>query len=96
MVTLKNGSNVENSIVSTTMSALRVMMGGDLPSQLAVIELVEYLRAGQKIEEESMKLLVECGLIKTDGRVHEDIKNIVLSAAHGEGISIEILSPYAE
>lgn len=97
MKQLKNGGEAPASAVWTTMISLKDMMtGGGIPSILAVVDLAEYCRNGKEITGRSRDLLVQRGLMKDDGRVHDIVRDVILSAGQGEGLTFSLGSPYAE
>lgn len=96
MVKLKNGGEAPESAIRTTMVSLQTMMKEDISSMLAVVDLAEHCREGTEVTGKSRELLVNIGLMESDGRVHDAVRDIVLSASEGEGLSFRLSSPYAE
>lgn len=95
MLKLKNGSEAPKSAVDVIMLSLRTMLTSDIPSMLAVVDLVEYCRHGTEITGKSLKILKAYGLVENDGRVHDVTRDVVLSSAMGESYQMAFGSPYA-
>jgi len=96
MVKLKNGGEAPWSAIKTTMINLEVMMTGGIPTMLAAVDLAEHCREGVEVTGRSRELLEGYGLMQSDGRVHSIVRDVVLSAAEGEGLTFGFTSPYAE
>jgi len=93
-VTLKNGTEEAMPLVTVTMFSLQDL---GKKSPLAVYELVMLCR-DREHKIFSLRLADDLkgrSLIQLDGRVHASIKNIVLSAATGDGLDMVIGSPLA-
>lgn len=97
-VTLKNGTIEDRGLVIATMMSIRGLMGSSgLEGLLLVADLVSICRKDPTYQPygDNEKKLKELSLINSDGSVHESIRNIVLSAANGEGLEMSITSPLA-
>ena len=93
--TLKNGTTETTALVAVTMMSVNRLM--DEGKAVVVFELVEMCRDrhhepwGDTGEE-----LKSLGLVSESGgewHIHESIRNIVLSAAIGEGLDMKIGNP---
>ena len=91
MLTLKNGAEEPKPLVlSVTMSLQKIFE--DNP--IVAYELVTMCReAGHKFFGDSEEVLKAWGLVQPDGKVHESIRNIVLSAVQGDGLNMVLGSP---
>jgi hypothetical protein len=94
-VKLKNGSTESRLLVNATMLTLKGM-SDTLPGVLAFCDLVAYCRKNRVPTSNSTNMLVESELMRPDGTVHESIRNVVLSAAQGEGMELSLVSPVME
>lgn len=92
---LKNGSEEVESLVTVTMIALKSLLN---TNPMVLYELNEKCKNSErKFFNQAMELaLRDLALIGVDGKVHNSIKNIVLSAIIGEGISLALVSPIAD
>jgi len=93
MTTLKNGTEEAEPLVTITMMCLRDLMGSD---PLAVYELVMLARdRNHELFGNARQRLEARSLVQHDGRMHDSIRNIVLSAASGDGLDMVLQSPVA-
>jgi hypothetical protein len=93
-VILKNGIEEAKPLVQVTMMSLRSLLQ-DKP--IVFYELVMKCRDGNHQffgrSEDDLKAL---SLVQSDGSVHDSIRNIVLSAATGEGLEMVLGSPVSQ
>lgn len=90
-VRLRNGSEEAEPAVVAIMVSLRQLMN-DNP--IALFELVEVSKnASHKPFGNTGEVLKRLSLMEPDGRIHDTIRNIVLSAAEGEGLNLHLVSP---
>ncbi len=100
-VNLKNGANELKPLVLTVMVVLRKMLeiGGGVTGAILFYELVEICKnpdhkpfgnTGDDLKK--LTLLSETG---GKYRVHDSIRNIVLSAAEGTDLDLHLVSPFA-
>jgi hypothetical protein len=90
-VTLKNGSEEVQPLVTATMLSLRSLVQ-DKP--IVFYELVMKCRdRNHRFFGSSGQTLTDLGLVEADGGIHESIRNIVLSATEGEGLEMTLGSP---
>ena len=92
---LKNGSEEALPLVIVVMRTLTTMMENGMDC-IAVYELVEKCKDDKHMlfgnAEEKLKALA---LIEQSGHIHDSVRNIVLSAAEGEGLNMGIGNPVA-
>lgn len=82
---LKNGAEEATPLVAVTMMALRELIKLPIP----FYELVMICRdRNHKLWSNTASILQERNLLDETGRVHDSIRNIVLSAVSGEGIDM--------
>jgi hypothetical protein len=92
MSLLKIGKSVPKPVAMTTMVALRQIAEND---PLAFYELVELCKdSNHQIWGDTDKLK-GLSLLQSDGRVRDDVKEVILSAAEGEGMELSLGSPFA-
>ena len=92
---LKNGSEEAEPLVKVTMMSLNQLMQG-LPGAIDAYELVEKCKdPDHKMFGDSEKHLIDAGLMEGPGRIHDSIRNVVLSAAVGDGLELHFESPIA-
>ncbi|NLH78692.1 MAG: hypothetical protein GX465_16820 [Acidobacteria bacterium] len=92
---LKNGSEEAEPLVKVTMMSLNQLMQG-LPGAIDAYELVEKCKdPAHEMFGDSEKHLIDAGLMEGPGRIHDSVKNVVLSAASGEGLELHFESPIA-
>jgi hypothetical protein len=89
---LKNGSEETESAVKITMLSLKWFMEQPFGA-ITVYELVQLCRGPHELFGNHGDKLKEAGLLQDDGSVHETIRNIVLSAADGEGLELQLVNP---
>lgn len=93
-VTLKNGSEEANVLVTVTMMSLRRLMK---EKPIIFYELVMKCRdSNHQFFGKDCQDLERLNLVQPDGRVHDSIRNIVLSAAIGDGLEMRLGSPIKE
>lgn len=96
LVDLKNGAKEANVLVASTMTSLNGLMKGGFGGLTQLYDLVMVCRDPKyKIGERNLKALQDLALLESDGQPHSSIKNIVLSAATGEGMELKLSSPLA-
>lgn len=96
-VKLKNGSEEEQPFVTFVMTSINGLVEQGLPGLLALYDLVEVCKDNDYRPQASyLRKLQDLGLLNEDGTVHNSIRNIVLSAVHGEGRDRSIGSPLAD
>jgi len=87
---LKNGSEEAEPLVKVTMMSLRNLMETNL---IAFYELVCLCRDGKhQLFGNTGEVLGKFSLV-SNGQVHDSIRNIVLSAAEGEGLDMRLTNP---
>ena len=99
-VNLKNGSSEVKPLVAATMHSLNAVLEGSgdaLNGMLAFYELVQKCKnpSHEIWSDAQSTLLMSLSLIDANGDVHSSIKNVVLSAAQGDGLELSLGSPYA-
>jgi len=86
--TLKNGAVEAKALVEITMLSLM---------KLGPIELYELVQICRRSDHppwgDTIDTLKSWQLVGQDGVVHDSIKNIVLSAAEGDGLDLRLGSP---
>ena len=81
-MTLKNGSEVEKSIVQGTMIALEELL---VEEPIAFAEFVKLCRnKSHELFGSTPRRLKERGLLGPDGKVDERVQNVVVSAVQGD------------
>ena len=92
MVRLKNGAEEHSGIVGNTLLKLQDLMRKG--NEALVYTLVQLCNdPEQELWYISFDKLKALCLIGADGKVHESIKNVVLSAVVGEGMDLSIGDP---
>jgi len=90
---LKNGSEEVEPLVTTTMMALETLI---VEEPLAFYDLVAKSRdKNRTFFGNGEKILEERALI-SNGIIHNSIRNVVLSAVVGEGLSMTLGNPLME
>jgi len=91
LIRLKNGSEEADVLVYSAMGSLKVL-ADDQPN--ALYELVMKCRDNNHVFfGDTGNILKERHLIEPDGRVHDSLRNIVLSAVVGDGLEMCLQSP---
>ncbi len=92
-VQLKNGAEEAASLVNIAMNSITTLLKS---KPIVVYELVMKCRdSNHELFGKSGEDLRELSLIEADGSVHSSIRNIVLSAASGDGLDMVFSSPIA-
>jgi hypothetical protein len=94
MVTLKDGSQVPEPALITTMMGLQAAK----KEGFALFDLVEKCKdSNYKFVAnpfgDSKAILKKLALIDGDERVHDIVKSIVLNATEGNGLSLKLVDP---
>lgn len=89
-VDLRNGSREQGALLASVSLTLDRLLES-MP--LAVFDLVELARNGSAPFPPCAERLIALGLMASDGRVHESIRNIVLSSFEGDGMDMYRVSP---
>jgi hypothetical protein len=93
-VILKNGAEEAKPLVVMTMISLEKIMK---ERHLALYDLVMRCRdRTYQFFSDNEEYLKSLNLVDRDGSIHGSIRNIVLSAAEGDGLDMVIRSPIAE
>lgn len=96
MVRLKNGSEVPKATVITTMINLGNLRNS-MPGILALYDLTELCKNPDYDVSFTKDTLLSLALVSQKSTekitVHDDVKNILLSAVEGEGMNIDLCSP---
>lgn len=92
---LKNGAEEAAPLVRITMMSLNQLMQG-LPGAVDAYELVEKCKDQAHVMfGDSEQHLIDVGLMEGPNRIHDSIRNVVLSAAVGEGLQLHFENPVA-
>jgi hypothetical protein len=90
-VILKNGAEESLPLVNVMMMSLRSLMQ---ENPIAFYELVMKCRDhNHKFFGNVGDVLKRLSLVETSGSIHDSIRNIVLSAAEGDGLDMSLGSP---
>jgi hypothetical protein len=95
-LTLRNGKEVPDVVIGTTMIALRTLADADF---MAFCEFVETCRdPGHVIYGDCGDKIERLGLVQSvdaagHGKVHDAVRDIVLSAVDGEDFGLSLRSP---
>jgi hypothetical protein len=97
MIRLKNGSEEPKPVVHVTMISLKEMWQSGIPGMLAVSDLVQICRGDPTYKPSGDKenQLKQLSLLQEDGRPHDSVRNVVLSAFTGKGLDLQMTSPVA-
>lgn len=90
---LNNGAREEKVLVACLMLSLNKLF---TDSPLAFYDLVSLCRDATYDTSYTFADLRKLNLVQPAGTVHESIKNVVLSAAKGDGLGMTLGSPVAE
>ena len=94
MLALNNGSSEPKPAVIATMMSLKGLWDKGIPGMCAVSDLYERCQNPKhQIANGELKALKDLALIQPDGRIHDTIKNGVLSAITGKSFDIKMGSP---
>jgi len=94
IVKLKNGTTEAKPLVNATMLILRDLVDND---PITLYELTMLCRdSSHQLWGSAGTKLKERNLVESDGRVHQSIRNVVLSAVTGDGLDMCLSSPLAE
>jgi hypothetical protein len=94
---LKNGAEESRILVTVTMMSLKALLE-DASGAIAFYELNEKCKnpAHNFFSDAIIEQLRSLSLIDSSENVHSSIRNIVISAAEGEGLNLCLGSPVAE
>ena len=93
-VKLKNGATEAEVLVVVTLTSISSLM--EL-NPMVFYDLVMKCRDNSyKFFGNNIDVLLKRSLVQRDGNIHNSIKNIVLSAVEGEGLELNIVSPYLD
>lgn len=91
-VQLANGAIEADVLVEVTMFSLRGLIK---TNPIAFYELVTRCRDEKhKLFGNTEEVLMGSGLIQKPGEIHDSVRNIVLSAAKGDGFEMTLGSPF--
>lgn len=91
---LKNGTEEAAPLVKVTMMSAEHLVESN---PIAFVELVALCRdRDHELFGNTAVELQRLALVGPDGSVHDSIRNVVLSAAEGEGLEMRFVSPLAE
>lgn len=99
-VLLKNGSTEAKTLVIVILTSISSLMKSN---PMAFYDLVMKCRdSSYKFFGNNIDILLKLSLVQSSsetgrsGHIHSSIKNIVLSAVEGEGLELNIVSPYPD
>ena len=97
LVKLKNGSEEPENVVRATMISLEYLWRSGIPGMTQVYDLVQICRQSPDYKSfgSNEDTLKELCLLQDDGRPHQSVRNITLSAIEGEGLDMKLVSPIA-
>ena len=90
MLTLKNGSEVAEPVVITTMMSLEALMNSN---PIAFYELVEKARDSRHQMFGNTRQVVEKTALMNGGSIHDTVKDVILSAVSGKDLEMSLGSP---
>ncbi len=94
MVTLKDGTQVPESVCILVMKSLNVLLEQNFT---AFYDLVMLARGRDyRVSEGNANAIRNLALLENDGRPHEDVRAIVRNAVEGEGWQMVLGSPVKE
>lgn len=94
MMKLKNGSEEPQPIVLTTMIAIQALWKEGLNGILCLADLHSIcVGKGQRVSTQNLEKLKNLALLDSEFRPPTSIRNVVLSAINGEGLSMSIGNP---
>ena len=95
-VNLKNGTSELRILVVSTYGILKKMLD-DMEGAIAFYELVEVCKnpSHQVFSSKQKEYLISRALMQSDGRIHQSVRNIVLSSVQGEGLELSLVNPIA-
>lgn len=90
---LKNGTEEAKHLIQMVMLSLQTLMQ---ENPIALYEVVMKARDSKhEFFGNTSEILRKLKLIQSDGSLHDSIRNIVNSAAQGDGLDLCLVSPYA-
>lgn len=92
-VKLKNGTEEPRVVVAATMVSLQAMFR-DAP--IIAYEFVSVCRDPLHKIWSGKDQMVAAGFMNEDGKMHDTIRNVTLSALDGEGMGMTLGSPVAQ
>ena len=97
-ILLKNGTTEVTSLVKVVTLSLRELLNqkgaAALSGATQFYDIVSLCRdSNYQVFGSNLQLLKNLALVGEDGRVHESIKNIVLSSVEGEGLEMSLVNP---
>lgn len=94
IVTLKNGAQEPEQVVTATMLSLKGLMRSGVEGILAVYELCEKCHDSSHVFSRTTgETLKRYSLVDASGRIHDSVRHVVLSAVVGEGLELHLESP---
>jgi hypothetical protein len=91
LIVLKNGAEEAEPLVKVAMLSLESLIQS---SPIAFYELVMKCRdSNHQFFGNTVERLKELSLVQRDGTIHDSVRNIVLSAAEGDGLDMKLVSP---
>lgn len=91
MITLRTGKREAFSLVAATVSSLEYLFNNDLTVAHELVWLA--CDPGYKLSAQAEGMLRAFYLLQEDGTLHSSIRNIVLAATEGKGLSITLRKP---
>jgi hypothetical protein len=86
LIKLKNGAEEPKVVVAAVTISLNSIWDSGLKGVLAVYDLSQIARGkGEGVSPKTIEFLQGYNLVEQNGRLHETIKNVVLSAVDDEG-----------
>jgi hypothetical protein len=95
-VLLSNGATVSLSRAAILLSLLEDYVTSHIPPDREAMIALRRFCLGVPITDEARKLLIEERFLDKNGRVADDLKQIVLSSFKGQDYGLTIQSPFTE
>lgn len=91
LIKLKNGIEEPDKLVAVVMLALKILLK---EKPLVFHDLVMLCRNGSSPWSD-MTPAKDAGLLQPDGKVHDSIRHVILSAVEGDGLDMVLGEPVA-
>ncbi len=98
MAKLKNGSEEHDAAVTVTMISLKHLWNSGFSGITVISDLHQICKNDPTYRAfgDNEKTLKGLALLQEDGKPHDTVRNIVLSAISGEGLEMMLVSPIAD
>ena len=92
--TLRTGKIVPDAIITTTIIHLKGLLRDGVAGAMMFYDIVTLARDPQyRVFPENLRNLKAHGLLDRNGRIHTDVREVILASVVGDGLDMKLRNP---